>query len=236
VHALKNEYDELHHLIAEECNVPDNLFPANGEDDKYCYFLFRYATCNFIYFDSGYEAFTGYLPKEHERGGLDFWFSKVHPDDRRMLGDRIIESLKISKQSFSTAHRDPQTLNYRFKKGTGEWLWIQHTVYNLSLDSAGHLDKVLHKLQLLDLSKHPTDMNEVTYKLSFNNTPPVSTLTERERQVLKLIAEGFSTKMIASQLKISINTVETHRRHLLEKLDAKNSMELIKKGFRLFWN
>jgi len=189
-----------------------------------------------MYFDSCYQTFTGYLPKEHERGGLDFWFSKVHPDDRRMLGDRIIESLKISKLSFNTPQREPQVLNYRFKKGTGEWMWIQHTVYNLSIDNAGHLDKVLHKLQLLDLFKYPADINEVTYKLSFNNTPLVSTLTERERQVLKLIAEGFSTKMIASQLKISINTVETHRRHLLEKLDAKNSMELIKKGFRLFWN
>jgi len=233
---LKKEYDQLHGLIAEECNVPDNFFPTDGDDNKYCYFLFRYATCSFMYFDSCYQTFTGYLPKEHERGGLDFWFSKVHPDDRRMLGDRIIESLKISKLSFNTPQREPQVLNYRFKKGTGEWMWIQHTVYNLSIDNAGHLDKVLHKLQLLDLFKYPADINEVTYKLSFNNTPLVSTLTERERQVLKLIAEGFSTKMIASQLKISINTVETHRRHLLEKLDAKNSMELIKKGFRLFWN
>src|SRR5678815_2349639 len=98
------------------------------------------------------------------------------------------------------------------------------------------LDKVLHKLQLLDLSMYPINDTEITYKVSLNNTDRVNALTDREKQVLKLIAEGFSTKMIASQLKITVNTVETHRRHLLEKLDEKNSMELIKKAFKLFWN
>jgi DNA-binding CsgD family transcriptional regulator len=233
---LKTEYNELHDLILAECDIPENLFPKDVDNSKYCYFLFRYASCRFIYFDSCYQSFTGYLPREHERGGLDFWFSKVHPDDRRMLGDRIIESLKISKHLFNKKHRDPQTLNYRFKKGTGEWMWIQHSVYNLSIDADGKLDKVLHKLQLLDLSNFPVNDTEIKYKVTLNNTEPVNALTDREKQVLKLIAEGFSTKMIAGQLKISINTVETHRRHLLEKLDAKNSMELIKKAFKLFWN
>ncbi len=233
---LKAEYNELHDLIRAECDIPDNLFPEDGDNSKYCYFLFRYASCRFIYMDSCYESFTGYVPKEHERGGLDFWFSKVHPDDRRMLGDRIIESLKISKHLFNKKHRDPHILNYRFKKGTGEWMWIQHSVYNLSIDNDDKLDKVLHRLQLLDLSKYPINDTEITYKVVLNNTDPVNALTDREKEVLKLIAEGFSTKMISSQLKISINTVETHRRHLLEKLNAKNSMELIRKAFKLFWN
>jgi two-component system response regulator NreC len=40
--------------------------------------------------------------------------------------------------------------------------------------------------------------------------------------------------MIARECSISINTVETHRRHLLQKLDVKNSMELIRKASELF--
>jgi DNA-binding CsgD family transcriptional regulator len=233
---LKTEYNELHDLIRAECDIPDSLFPEDADNSKYCYFLFRYASCRFIYMDSCYESFMGYAPKEHERGGLDFWFSKVHPDDRRMLGDRIIESLKVSKHLFNKKQRDPHILNYRFKKGTGEWMWIQHSVYNLSIDNDGKLDKVLHRLQLLDLSEYPINDTEIMYKVVLNNSDPVNALTDREKQVLKLIAEGFSTKMISGQLKISINTVETHRRHLLEKLDAKNSMELIRKAFKLFWN
>ena len=233
---IKTEFDELHSLILAECDVPDNLFPRADDSEKYCYFMFRYASCQFIFMDSCYESFTGYSPKDHEQGGLDFWFAKVHPDDRRMLGDRISESLKISKRSFNQKQREAHILNYRFRKGTGEWMWIKHTVYNLSIDAEGNLDKVLHKLQLLDLAEYPVNDIDKGYSVSFNNTDPVNSLTDREKQVLKLIAEGFSTKMIASQLEIKINTVETHRRHLLEKLDAKNSMELIRKAFRLFWN
>ncbi len=52
-------------------------------------------------------------------------------------------------------------------------------------------------------------------------------LTERELRVLKCIAEGKNTAEIAQSLYISINTVETHRRHLNEKLDATNVATLL---------
>ncbi|HSC36668.1 MAG TPA: helix-turn-helix transcriptional regulator, partial [Chitinophagaceae bacterium] len=59
--------------------------------------------------------------------------------------------------------------------------------------------------------------------------------TKRELEILHLIGEGYSTKQIAEKLYISINTVETHRRHLLEKIGVKNSMELIKQTTNAFW-
>lgn len=53
-------------------------------------------------------------------------------------------------------------------------------------------------------------------------------LTRREKQVLNLIANEFTTQEIADQLHISLNTVETHRRNLLNKLSARNSAGLIR--------
>jgi len=233
---IENEYDILRDLISAECNIPENLFSGRDNNESNCYFLFDSEICRFLFVDSGYESFTGYLPKEHQQGGLDFWFSKVHPDDRRMLGDRIVESLRITKSAFNNGQPKPHILNYRFKKGTGEWIWMQHTVYNLSYDSNGKVNKVLHRLRLLDVLKYPADPTNMTLKISLKDSGELNRLTVREKQVLKLIAEGLSTKMIADNLKISINTIETHRRHLLEKLAAKNSMELIRKAFTLFWN
>ena len=55
-------------------------------------------------------------------------------------------------------------------------------------------------------------------------------LSEREKKVLKCISEGKNTNEIANELFISVNTVETHRRHLNEKLDAKNVASLIMKA------
>lgn len=51
--------------------------------------------------------------------------------------------------------------------------------------------------------------------------------TKREKQVLKLIAEGKTTTAIAETLFLSPLTVETHRRNMMQKLNVKNSIELI---------
>lgn len=61
---------------------------------------------------------------------------------------------------------------------------------------------------------------------------PSAALTIREREVLQLIAEGRSTKVIAETLHISVKTVETHRKKLLEKLDVKSIAELTKIALR----
>ena len=57
---------------------------------------------------------------------------------------------------------------------------------------------------------------------------PCETLTNREIEVLKLVAEGLTSKEIAELLSISIRTVEHHRANLLKKLNLKNTADLIK--------
>ena len=58
-------------------------------------------------------------------------------------------------------------------------------------------------------------------------------LTPREKQVLALVANGTTSTQIAKRLKIDCRTVETHRRNLLNKLDAKNTAEMIIIALRL---
>jgi DNA-binding NarL/FixJ family response regulator len=52
-------------------------------------------------------------------------------------------------------------------------------------------------------------------------------LSDREREILQLIAEGRSNKEVANLLNISLTTVETHRSHILQKLDIHSVPELI---------
>ena len=59
-----------------------------------------------------------------------------------------------------------------------------------------------------------------------------SLLTEREREVLQLIAEGYSTRKIAELLFISVKTVEAHRSHIMEKLDLHNIADLTRYAIR----
>ena len=59
-----------------------------------------------------------------------------------------------------------------------------------------------------------------------------SPLSPREREVLQLIAEGWSTKQIASHLYVSIKTIETHRRQIMKKLDLHAIADLTKYAIR----
>lgn len=52
-------------------------------------------------------------------------------------------------------------------------------------------------------------------------------LSEREREVFQLIAEGHSNKEVADLLSLSVTTIETHRAHILQKLDIHNTAELV---------
>ena len=60
----------------------------------------------------------------------------------------------------------------------------------------------------------------------------VTRLTDREREVLQLIAEGKTNKDVAHSLSVSVNTVETHRKHIMEKLDLHNTAELVRFAIR----
>ncbi|MGE5140236.1 MAG: response regulator transcription factor, partial [Rudaea sp.] len=57
-------------------------------------------------------------------------------------------------------------------------------------------------------------------------------LSEREREILKLIADGASNQQIAERLSITASTVQTHRAHILEKLGLRTTAELIKYAVR----
>lgn len=68
-----------------------------------------------------------------------------------------------------------------------------------------------------------------------NNSPPgggASELTERERQVLQLLAEGRSSPQIGRRLNISVRTVDAHRRNIMTKLNLYSIAELTKYAVR----
>jgi DNA-binding NarL/FixJ family response regulator len=58
-------------------------------------------------------------------------------------------------------------------------------------------------------------------------------LTEREREVLQLIAEGKTNKEIANLLSVSLHTVESHRKHVMKKLDLHNTAEIAHFALRM---
>ncbi len=58
-----------------------------------------------------------------------------------------------------------------------------------------------------------------------------ATPTKREREILRMIADELTSKEIAQQLYISSETVQTHRKNLLIKLNARNTAGLVRRAF-----
>lgn len=63
-------------------------------------------------------------------------------------------------------------------------------------------------------------------------SPLVDTLTAREKEIIKLLSEGFTNSQIGEQLFISARTVDTHRTNLMRKLDLHNVASLVRFAFQ----
>lgn len=75
--------------------------------------------------------------------------------------------------------------------------------------------------------------DEAAQSLKKNVTGGIPLLTRREKEVLEQIAEGLTNNEIAAKLFISVTTVDTHRKNLLAKFDAKNIAALVKMAVRM---
>ena len=125
-------------------------------------------------------------------------------------------------------HHDKQFVSEIFRAGASGYL---------IKDSA--FDELDHAIRVVMSGKtyiNPQIASLVVESLiSQSSTPPpqsFSLLTEREREVLQLIAEGRSTKQIAFDLSVSSKTVESHRRQVMGKLNIRSVAELTKFAIR----
>jgi DNA-binding NarL/FixJ family response regulator len=84
--------------------------------------------------------------------------------------------------------------------------------------------------QIPKKGKKKTTMSAVSASATFSGSD--SLLSQRETQILELISRGLSSKHIADAFTISKDTVETHRKKILKKLQAGNMVQAVANAFR----
>jgi DNA-binding NarL/FixJ family response regulator len=145
-------------------------------------------------------------------------------------GIEAIQEIKAihpeSKILVLTMHRDMEYLHQAISSGAHGYLLKEDA--DSELFSA--IDKVRQGKIFISpkLSEYLTEDWARIHRGEHEPTSETEPLTTRERQTLKLVAEGKSTKEIASLFNISIRTVEHHRANIMSKLNLKNIAELIK--------
>ncbi len=205
--------------------------------DDGCISVFDMYQKKHVYYSSKFETLLGWDAKRAE-SDINYTNDLIHPQDLPVLYKAGIYYLSLG---FALANRINSRnykaiFEYRVLGKEGNYVRIIEQQIPLEFDLSGN---VWLALSMLDLSPDQ-DMkipfrgrlkNQLTGELfTFPPDEPIRTtsLTAREKEILQLISKGLISKQIADKLFISVNTVNTHRQRIIEKLNVSNTYEAIK--------
>jgi len=140
---------------------------------------------------------------------------------------RITTSIPETKVVVLSLHSKIDFITDAFKAGASGY--ITKDVIGEKLVEC--LETVIHGEYYMDMAvSHVVVKNLLMSEMNEGQitAPAFGTLTLREQQIMRLIAEGLSTKQIAEKLFISPKTVENHRASIFSKLDIHSTMELVR--------
>lgn len=201
---------------------------------------FDYRDLSLAFFTGEVESVTGYPESVFREKGMEASFSLLHPEDR----EELFRFQKIVFDSFhklSIAERHTFEFCYTTRwvhRITQEVIWVTGRVKPFIIDFQGNFAVDLHIILQL---QNPPSVKSYDWNYSYQTEggerilvskamPGKLTikLTKKEKEIAKLILDGKESKEIGEILNISINTVGTHRKNILKKVNARNLGEMIK--------
>jgi DNA-binding CsgD family transcriptional regulator len=210
---------------------------------SYYYYIFNIYQGEFDFVSPTVTALLGYLPEEMN---VPFVMENMHPDDKPYF-------LKFEyhiAQFFKTLPFD-QIQNYkvqydfRIKAKNSQYVRMLHQAVQVNYDKENFYHTLgldtdishikqdgLPSFSIIGLAGQPSYYNITG---DYTLTQSYDIFTRREREILKLIVENKNSKEIADLLFISLHTVNSHRKNILEKAGAKTPIELVSKAISEGW-
>jgi len=140
--------------------------------------------------------------------------------DVRMPGRDGLEVLKIALE------KNPK-LNFIMMSGHAD---ISMAVRALKLGAVDFIEKPFQGANILSILERLTSEEQTSQASPEQQSArdQIEKLTKRETEISALLVDGKANKEIANTLEISVRTVETHRAHIMSKLDIKSLSDLVK--------
>lgn len=164
----------------------------------------------------------------------DLLEERIHPDDRGQLIKYQIEHGQFIYSLPQEERNDYQQIfQIRIRNSKQQYLNVVSRQQVIEKDRSG---KAWIIMGIMDVSPDQTPVEKVRRTvinrktgeiLSLALTPTEKQLTNREKEILLLIRQGFLSKEIADKLNLSIYTVNNHRKNILARLGADNIIEAI---------
>ncbi|HJZ40337.1 MAG TPA: LuxR C-terminal-related transcriptional regulator [Bacteroidales bacterium] len=206
--------------------------------DTGCISIFDlYQRCH-VYYSPKYESVLGWDPVQAQ-SDINYTNNLIHPDDLPQLYLSAYYYITLALTLPNLNKKDYKSISdYRVKGKEGNYIRVIEQQIPLEVDKSGN---VWLALSMLDISPDKDIGAPFRGRLVNHRTgelfhfPPGEgtgndgpTLTNREKEVLILIASGLISKEIADKLFISVNTVNTHRQRIIEKLNVSNTYEALR--------
>ena len=127
--------------------------------------------------------------------------------------------------------RKPITLRYHLYDGAKNLIFLRHEIVLHKLESCIMAISYFYDVSEKERIEDCLHIKRGHHLIDEENG--IKSISSREKEVLKLVAEGHSSKQIADILFISSHTAISHRKHLIEKFKVKNTAQLIKKASKM---
>lgn len=194
----------------------------------------------FEYISKNLSSCLGLDPGLLKTQGMRYFWSRIHPEDVEVWLNAMNHLMAFTLSEISEADRKKTnyTWNYRFKDGNDTYVNIVQNTTPLSFDlemkpiiGLAHytvLDTKI-KMQITASAKLLNNNNEyeTIYFNNFSQKLLKESISNRERDVIRLLVLNNTSKQISEKLNISPHTVDTHRRNILKKLKITSTGELI---------
>ena len=166
----------------------------------------------YSFFNRSWLEFRGRRLEEEMGNG---WTEGLHPDDRDLCVETYLKAFSA---------RQPFRIQYRLQKANGEYSWVE--------DNGAPRFRAGAFIGFMGTGIDISDRRRRSFTPDEQSVRMVFSLTERERQVLVLIADGNSTKEAAATLGISYKTADSHRSRILEKLGVHETASMVRYAIR----
>lgn len=210
----------------------------------YFYLIFNPPEMKVEYCSSQVKSILGFNPKEFT---IEKLLSNIHPDDlQNFVTFEAAVTEFWNKLPIDKVLKYKSRYDYRIKGSDGKYKRFLQQIVTIQSDDEGavlrtfclytdisHLKKTTSMtLSFIGLEGEPSFINvKPGASLEYDN----DALTKREREILKLLSEGLSSKDIADQLFISRHTVDKHRKNMLYKTQTSQTIELVMYGLEKGW-
>ena len=235
---VKNAHETDQQLISNQVEKMydlDNHFRTGPA----VYYLFNFTKMRYEYLSAGHAKLTGYELDAYKDGDIPL-LDIMLEEDLRVYMSRVIPALREYRNQYSIRENGNMTfqITARLRKKDGQVIRILDQYNFVDLDEEnmpllifGHLSEIsvpnLNEPVSAAIYLEKEDYSERIYFKSFSDNDNVQ-VSDREKQVIKLLASGKTSKEIANELFISSNTVSRHRQNILSKLGIGSTTELVK--------